>query len=229
MTPIASWLGPALVAAAFVLTPMHTATGQSGEPAAFDGSGPLSKEVILGHLRAHLGPDRGTWQRRDQVNQRLVEAIKQRGVDFIVTDSGELTEAGGDSSLWYAVKNNPGRPAARSFLFGTWDLMIVGQGTHTTDGVTTHTASAGRTGFFTIDADGTYVWSKSATRIFRGKWRAATSQEMGTHGGEGLVLLGAHEGKDWIVYKRTAQTLRDEVVITQPEALYRYEYGQRRK
>jgi len=230
MTPVGvSWRGLALILAVFALTPVHAAAAQSGEPAAFDGSGPLSKAIILGHLRAQLGPDRSTWQQRDQVNQRVVDAIKQRGVDFTVTDSGELTEAGGNSTLWSAIKNNLGRPAARSFLFGTWDATIVGQNTLTTGDVTVHTPSAGRTGSFTIKADGTYVWSKSATQVFRGKWRAATSEEMGTNGGEGLMLLGAHEGKDWIVYKRTAQTQRDEVIIAQPEALYRYEYGQRRK
>jgi hypothetical protein len=54
-------------------------------------------------------------------------------------------------------------------------------------------------GALTIKADGTYVWKATAKDSTSGKWRKATKEEMKDQGGDGIVLLKAKGGEDWIV------------------------------
>ncbi len=65
---------------------------------------------------------------------------------------------------------------------------------------------AGLAGSLTLSAGGTYVWN-SPSGVFQGNWRAATEGEMtqSDKGGEGVVLLGAKSGGDWLVHKRTEE------------------------
>jgi hypothetical protein len=54
-----------------------------------------------------------------------------------------------------------------------------------------------------VNQNGSYVWD-SPSGVFQGRWRPATPEEMAKsdRGGQGVVLLNAKSGSDWIVFER---------------------------
>jgi hypothetical protein len=68
----------------------------------------------------------------------------------------------------------------------------------------------GNVGTLTLNANGTYIWKSATAQSTSGKWRKATREEMKSKGGDGIVLLKAKSGYDWIVTKDRTTTLKGE-------------------
>ena len=102
-------------------------------------------------------------------------------------------------------------------LIGTWKLDIVGATTvyeKNGDLYRKEGSAAANTGRLTINPNGTYIWQASApTAAFRGQWRTATDAGMMSQGGDGIVLVGAKSGWDWIVTQlRGSTVLKGDVI-----------------
>jgi hypothetical protein len=84
-------------------------------------------------------------------------------------------------------------------------------------------------GTLTIAANGSYIWkSTTPAATFRGKWRKATATEMKYQGGDGIVLLKAKSGWDWIVMQdRTATIKGDWISISELNTRQVREFGLR--
>jgi hypothetical protein len=174
---------------------------------------PMSQQQVLGFLAQRLGPgDPFANPQREAVLQALREEVLECGVDFhnhaIGDFANQLGEYGALSNVTAALSDNFGPPARQSELMGTWRIAKVGATTTVSRGGDLYQRQeyAGLAGSLTLDAGGTYVWD-SPSGLLRGNWRAATAEEMAKSdkGGEGVVLLGAKSGVDWLVHKRTEE------------------------
>lgn len=172
------------------------------------GQGLMSQADVINFLKTRLGPDPFANPRRYEIKDRLAEEIKRRGLNFrfeaVSPFFDELSKyIGVTSDISNPLKDNYGPPTKQSWLLGTWKLDVVGATTEyeANDRIWRKEASAAANiGRLTVNADGTYIWQASApAKTFRGQWRKATAEEMKTQGGDGIVLLKAKEGWDWIV------------------------------
>ncbi len=83
-------------------------------------------------------------------------------------------------------------------------------------------------GTLSLNANGTYVWKSATAQSTSGQWRKATKEEMKSQGGDGIVLLKAKSGYDWIVTKNRATTLKGEwIFISELGTRQINEYGSR--
>ena len=174
------------------------------------GGNPMSQQDVLAFLRNRLGDgDPFMNPKRDQVKQELREEILRRGVNFRYTSIGpftnELGKFGATSDITAPLAENHGAPGKASLLLGTWDLIKVGATTTVSKGRDLYQRQeyAGNAGSLTLNANGTYLWD-SPSGVLKGQWRKATPEEMAKSdkGGEGVVLLKAKSGADWLVFKR---------------------------
>jgi hypothetical protein len=79
-----------------------------------------------------------------------------------------------------------------------------------------------------LNANGTYVWKAGAKDSTNGKWRKATKEEMKYQGGDGIVLLKAKGGEDWIVMKDMNPYIKFEgIVVAQVNSRAIKEHGSR--
>lgn len=171
------------------------------------GVGLMSQQDVLGYLRANIGPD--PWQdpRREQVKKDLAELIKARGLDFRYIDSdaafnAQISRYGATSDFTFPLRDNFGPPTQQAWLMGTWALGKIGAAVDTQrhDGIWRQgEIGVGNTGSLRIDTDGTYAWTAVGAPSTAGRWRVASAVEMRSQGGDGLVLLDAKTGYDWIV------------------------------
>jgi hypothetical protein len=184
-------------------------TGREGAA----GTGLMSEADVLGFLKQRLGEgDPFMNPRREAVLQELREEVMRRGVSFrkqaIGPFADELGKYGALSNVTGPLNDNFGPPAKQAELMGKWELAKVGGTTMVTRGGDLYQRQeyAGLAGSITIDPGGTYVWD-SPSGMLRGNWRAATPEEMAKSdkGGEGVVLLAAKDGADWLVHKRTEE------------------------
>lgn len=185
-----------------------------GAPIAGTGrGGPMSQQEVLAFLRERLGSgDPFANPRREAVLQALRGEILRRGVDFhnhaIGDFANQIGRYGALSNVHFALNDNFGPPANRNELYGTWRLIQVGATTTVSRGNNLYQRQeyAGLAGSLTVNAGGTYVWN-SPSGPLRGNWRPATAAEMAQSdkGGEGVVLLNARNGADWLVHKRTEE------------------------
>lgn len=183
-------------------------TQSAGAPSAdLSGSGPLSKQQIIGYLRANVGTD-GAHPKKEAINAIVVAAIKKRGVNFKSTwqDLPEFMKAGADTTVRYALQDNYGAPVPLQWLIGPWELQF----TNAT-GFFASRDSAAKMGFVSIEPGHTYIWKihqdDPPNLWIDGKWRDATPEEMKYQGGAGLVLLNGEQHYDWIVHKdQTAES-----------------------
>ncbi|MGQ0762304.1 MAG: hypothetical protein ACT4OT_09875 [Acidobacteriota bacterium] len=159
----------------------------------------MSQDDVLSFLRQRLGNgDPFMNPRRERVLQQLREEILKRGVNFhhhaIGNFANQLGKFGALSNVTSALNENFGPPAKRNELFGRWLFTKVGAGWN---------PRFGNNGPLTINANGTYVW-ETGTGVVRGTWRNAIPEEMSgvDKGGEGIVLLKAKGGWDWIAARR---------------------------
>ncbi len=195
------------------LTPAPNPQAGPAAPAGGGGNGLMSEAEVLGFLKQRLGEgDPFMNPRREAVLRELREEVLRRGVDFhnhaIGTFANEIGKYGALSNVHFALNDNFGPPAKQAELMGKWELMKVGATTNFERGGDLYQRQeyAGLAGSLTLNAGGTYVWN-SPSGVFRGNWRAATTAEMvqSDKGGEGVVLLGAKSGVDWLVHKRTEE------------------------
>jgi hypothetical protein len=190
--------------------------------AAPQGEGLMSQADILNFLKANLGADPFANPRRYAVKTQLAEEIKRRGLSFhfdplspFFNQASKYT--GMDSELTGPLHDNYGPPTAQSWLMGTWKLDVVGATTlyeKNGDIYRKEASAAANVGKLTISPDGSYVWNANApVATFRGRWRKATAAEMMSQGGDGIVLLNAKSGWDWIVTQlRGSTVLKGDVI-----------------
>ena len=186
-------------------TPAAQPTGGGGGSGAADlgGSGPLSKQQIIGYLKANVGTD-GPHPKKEAISDAVVAAIKKRGVNFKYgwQDLSEFMGAGATTSVTYALGDNFGPPPTMAWLTATWELSF----TKMTGWVSSMNAeNAHKKGFLLIEPGHTYVWKihqdDKPEAWIEGKWRDATPVEMKYQGGPQIVLLNGEQNYDWIVHK----------------------------
>jgi hypothetical protein len=159
----------------------------------------MTQAEILSFLQTKMGDKPFQNAGFEETRRELVELIKARGIDFLYSVdlkdfNRKLQEHGGlKREIIFALRDNYGAPTKQNWLMGAWNLGTIG---------------AGNVGTLTLNANGTYVWEAGTKDSTSGKWRKATSEEMKSQGGEGIVLLKAKSGYDWIVKKdrRTTRT-----------------------
>ena len=189
------------------------AAGGGGGAGVGAGVGLMSQQDVLGFLKQRLGDgDPFMNPKREAVLQSLREEVMRRGVDFhshaIGDFANQIGRYGALSNVTYALSSNFGPPAVQNELMGTWRLMKVGATTSVTRGGNLYQRQeyAGLAGSLALNAGGTYQWH-SPSGLLRGNWRPATAEEMAKSdkGGDGVVLLSAKSGADWLVHKRTEE------------------------
>jgi uncharacterized protein (UPF0147 family) len=219
------------------------AAAPAGQPAA---QGPLSRTDVLAHLKKIPKSQDASvpYQVRKDAHDALTRLIKERGVDFQVrpgTFDKAFYDAGISSETSIAIWQNyraPGAPpnpalaAGTSFFTGRWAMGAAGMNTQYdrlgSAIVRTDQMTGARGGFLDVAADGTYAWQhNSADPVMRGRWRTATSQELGTEPGAAIVLLGGYEGADWIVTRRSSQVPGEHVTVSRLDQRYLYFIGSR--
>jgi hypothetical protein len=205
---------PAAPAVGIAPMPAPRAGPAAAPVAAGGGEGLMSQQDVLGFLRQRIGDGDpfADNPKREAALAALREEVLRRGVDFhnhaIGDFSNELGEFGAISNVRFALNDNFGPPAKQAELMGKWELMKVGGTTTVSRGGDLYQRQeyAGLAGSLTLNAGGSYVWN-SPSGVLRGTWRAATVEEMtkSDKGGEGVVLLAAKSGADWLVHKRTEE------------------------
>jgi hypothetical protein len=106
------------------------------------------------------------------------------------------------SDISLPLDYNFGAPTKESWVIGSWQLSKTGAAVDYEKNNRIYRQgeiAVGGIGALTIKADGTYVWNAGAKDSISGKWRKATKEEMKDQGGDGIVLLKAKGGEDWIV------------------------------
>ncbi len=184
-----------------------------GDQPAATGGGLMSQADIISFLKTNLGADPFANPRRYEIKTRLAQEIKRRGLDFHFETLSDFFSdmskyIGVDSEISFPLKDNFGPPTKQSWLLGTWRLDKIGA---TTDFERNgyiyrkEASGAANVGSITIGNDGNYIWrANTPAATFRGGWRKATAEEMKTQGGDGIVLLNAKSGYDWIVIQNRA-------------------------
>ena len=200
--------------------------------------GLMSQQEILDFLRTRLGDQPFQHPQRDQVKRDLAETVKRRGVDFryeAVSDfSNQLGKYGATSDITFPIDANFGPPTQRGWLMGAWTMDIIGSPTYFVKGNTLYRRGeiGAKGGLLTINADGTYVWqpylNDPPAKHIRGKWRNASAQDMNHQGGDGIVLLAAKSGWDWIVTQERASQAGDSIRVSELSSRQMREFGGRK-
>jgi hypothetical protein len=206
------------------------------KPPPVDGRGLMSKAEVLAFL-GQLGPNPFQHPRREQVKLALAELVKARGLDFrtSVTDrdfDASLAKYGATSDIVFPLRDNFGPPTRQAWLMGTWKLGKIGPAVYRQinnavyrQGETAHD----NVGSLTLNADGSYAWKSVTAQSTTGRWRAATHAEMKSQGGDGIVLLGAKSGYDWIVTQnRNTPLAGDWIGVSELGTRQINEFGSRR-
>lgn len=182
------------------------------------GAGLMSRQDVLAFLRKRLGNgDPFMNPKREQALQELRKEILSRGVSFRYHSIGEFAndigKFGPPTAVTAALFENYGALAKRDSLFGKWLIAKVGATTTFERGgdVYQRQEYGASAGSLIVNPNGSYVWD-SPSGVLKGQWRKATAEEMGKSdkGGEGLVLLSAKSGADWLVFKRNEEGSQGE-------------------
>jgi hypothetical protein len=196
---------------------------------------PLTQREVLDYLRTRLGDQPFQHPEHEKIKKELAELIKRRGVDFryeTISEFGnELSKFGATSDITFPIHANFGPPAKRTTLFGTWSMDIIGATTTFVRDNTLYRKMEGfaKGGTLVINPDRTYAWKAYASdqpaKELRGTWREATAEEMKHEGGEGLVLLAAKSGWDWLVTRDRGAPKGDWIRVTEFTSRQVTEYG----
>lgn len=199
--------------------------------------GLMSRAEILGYLKSRLGDQPFQNPRRDAIKLELAELIKARGLDFVydATPSpfyDELSRLGANTSeVGFPLRENYGSPTRQSWLMGTWKLGKVAPAVHVQKGEWIYRKGeigVAGLGSLNLDSKGTYVWKSVTAESTQGRWRPATPAEMKAQGGDGVVLLKAKSGYDWLVTQDRTTTLKgDWIRVSELGTRQINEYGQR--
>lgn len=201
--------------------------------------GLLSQGDILSFLRTRLGDQPFQHPDREAIRKELGELIKQRGVNFryetLSEFSNQLGKYGASSDITFPIQDNFGPPTKQAFLIGTWSMDIIGAPVTVTRGDKVHRQGelGAKGGVLTIVPNGTYTWqayNKDApNQLIRGSWRKATPTEMRYQGGDGIVLLKAKSGWDWIVCQDRQATSGEWIRVAEVVSRQVREFGSRMK
>lgn len=183
------------------------------------GTGLMTQTEVLSFLQTKLGDKPFQNQRREEIKKELAEMIKARGLNFRYSPStdfdSKLSKYGITSEVISPLWANFGTPTRESWLMGVWNLSKIGAAVDYTKNNRVYRQgeiAVGGVGALTIKADGTYVWKAGTKDSTSGKWRKATKEEMRNQGGDGIVLLKAKGGEDWIVMHDRNTTLKGDWV-----------------
>jgi len=205
-------------------TPLRDAT-KDGGPGDVKAGTLMTREEILQYLKDRIGSNPWTHPQKPQVVSDLVALIRRRGVSFRDQIGSEFentlrNSGGNETTIPYAIKFNYGAPTTLDWYVGTWNTSQTS--------VNSWWLLGAKTGFMTINANGTYVWklyvNDPPAKYVAGAWRKATAEEMAVsyYGGDGIVLLKAKGNTDWMVMKERAATMKgDWIQITYLETYSR--------
>ena len=182
------------------------------------GIGLMTQAEVVSFLQTKFGDKPFANPRREELKQELAEMIKTRGLDFrystTLTDfNTTLGKYGMTSEVIFPLRDNYGEPTKEKELMGAWNLGKIGAAVDYTKNNRVYRQGeigVANVGTLTLNTNGTYVWKAGAKDSTGGKWREATSAEMKSKGGDGIVLLKAKSDYDWIVTKDRTTTLKGE-------------------
>lgn len=204
-------------------------------PAVPAGKGVMTEAEFFQLLEARLGEGPPVDTEREKVFTEMEALIKLRGVNFRVVPLSETRKR------LYALKirgtvaatlhDNFGPPGLRAGLLGTWAVnKLAAAVDFDKDGkrFRDNEFGAGGAGALTLNANNTYSWRVPPVAAVEGTWRAATAAEMQARGGDGIVLLKAKAGWDWIVVKdRITVPEGDRILISELTSGKVKEYGRK--
>ena len=200
------------------------------------GSGLMTQAEVLSFLETKLGDKPFQNPRREEIKKEVAEMIKARGLDFRFSSSdtafyNKLAKYGATSDITFPLRDNYGVPPKQDRLMGAWKLGKIGAAVDYVRNNRVYRQgeiAVGNVGTLTLNANGTYVWKSATAQSTNGKWREATKEEMKSQGGDGIVLLKAKTGYDWIVTKDRQTKLTGEwISISELGTRQINEYGSR--
>jgi len=183
------------------------------------GSGLMTQAEVLSFLQTKMGDKPFENPRREDIKKELAEMIKTRGLDFRYSETSadfnsKLAKYNAiTSEVSFPLRDNYGEPTKEKELMGAWNLGKIGAAVDYTKNNRVYRQGeigVGNVGTLTLNSDGTYIWKSATAQSTNGKWREATKEEMKSKGGDGIVLLKAKSGYDWIVTKDRTTTLKGE-------------------
>lgn len=180
------------------------------------GTGLMTQGEVLSFLQTRMGDKPFQNPRREEIKKELAEMIKARGLDFRYSETtpdyfSRLAKYNGiTSEVSFPLRDNYGAPTKQAWLMGAWKLGKIGAAVDYTKNGRVYRQGeigVGNVGTLSLNANGTYVWNSVTATSTNGKWREATKAEMKSQGGDGIVLIKAKSGYDWIVTKNRTTTL----------------------
>jgi len=182
------------------------------------GTGLMTQADVLNFLQTRLGDKPFQNPRRDEIKKELAEMIKARGLDFRFSSTSDFYSkinkyVAMTSDISFPLSYNFGAPTRESWLTGAWQLSKIGAAVDYVKDSRVYRQGeigVGGVGTLSLNANGTYVWKAGAKDSTSGKWRKATREEMKYQGGDGIVLLNAKGGEDWIVMHDRSTTLKGD-------------------
>jgi hypothetical protein len=211
---------------------------RSAPPATTTGAGVglMTQAEVLGFLQTNLGDQPFQNPRRDAIKKELAEIVKARGLDFLFSSSdsafySKFSKFGATSELTFPLADNYGAPPRRGWLMGAWNLSKIGAAVDYVKNDRVYRQGeigVGNVGTLALNANGTYAWKSVTAQSTQGTWRDATREEMRSAGGDGIVLLKAKSGYEWIVTKNRRTTLPgDWISISELSSRQINEHGTR--
>jgi hypothetical protein len=200
------------------------------------GRGLMTQAEVLGFLQTNLGDQPFQNPRRDEIKKELAEMVKARGLDFLFSSADsafytKFSKFGATSELTFPLGDNYGAPPKRGWLMGAWNLSKIGAAVDYVRNNRVYRQGeigVANVGTLTLDANGTYAWKSVTAQSTQGSWRDATREEMRSAGGDGIVLLKAKSGYEWIVTKDRRTTLPgDWISISELSSRQINEHGTR--
>lgn len=183
------------------------------------GTGLMTQAEVLGFLQKKMGDKPFQNPRREEIKKELAELIKARGLEFRYAETSpdffaQLAKFNAiTSEVTFPLGDNYGPPTKQVQLMGAWNLGKIGARVDYVKNDRVYRQGeigVANVGTLTINANGTYVWKSLTAQSTNGRWRAATKEEMRSKGGDGIVLLNAKSGYDWIVTRDRTTTLKGE-------------------
>jgi len=196
----------------------------------------MTQAEVLSFLQTKFGDKPFQNPRREELKKELAEMIKARGLNFRYSTSltdfnNKLGKYGMTSEVIFPLRDNFGEPTKQSWLMGAWKLGKIGAAVDYVRNNRVYRQGeigVANVGALTLNANGSYVWKSVTGQSTNGKWREATKEEMKSQGGDGIVLLKAKSGYDWIVTKDRRTTLTGEwISISELGTRQINEYGSR--
>ncbi|HVQ36011.1 MAG TPA: hypothetical protein VMS31_00665 [Pyrinomonadaceae bacterium] len=200
------------------------------------GAGLMTQAEVLSFLQTEFGDKPFANPRREELKKELAEMIKVRGLDFrystaLIDFNNKLGKYGMTSEVIFPLRDNYGEPTKQSWLMGAWNLGKIGAAVDYVKNNRVYRQGeigVASVGALTLNANGTYVWKSVMAQATSGRWREASKKEMKSKGGDGIVLLKAKSGYDWIVTKDRTTTLKGEwISISELGTRQINEYGSR--